>query len=180
MTRTTACLVAAGLLVTATAGTAAEPADGSGFEVIDQRAVSVIPGLRAVVVRDPAHRSCYRIFVNEPSTRGGGGRVPLPDLDQAADTRDRQLAELLHSYDLDRGAIPGTIAPNPFRYEWQAESVQMQFALTVIVRAIQHLEQRLDQLPDSPGGAVAVIPESCPAAPREPVDPKGTSGSTGR
>lgn len=149
----------------------AEPADGGRFEVIDQNAVALIPGLRAVTVRDSGSRTCYRIFVNEPSRPGDAGRVPLPDIDQAANTRDRQLGELLHAYELDRGTIPGTITPSPYRYEWQAESVQLQFALTVLARAFQHLEQRLDSLPDSAGGAVAVIPESCPAAPTADAKP---------
>jgi hypothetical protein len=170
MTRTLSFSLAMGIVAMTGVAAGAGPADGAArFEVIDQSAVALVPGLRALTVRDSARRTCYRIFVNEPASRGdAGSRLQLPDLDQAANTRDRQLADLLHSYELDRGAIPGTIAPNPFRYEWQADSVQMQFALTVLARAFQHLEQRLDQLPDSPGGAVAVLPESCPAAPREP------------
>ena len=81
--------------------------------------------------------------------------------EQARAARDGRLVELLHGYEQDRGAIPGTIIPNPLKYDWLADSAQLEFALYVLQQQFIRLEQQLDRLADASRMAMTTTQVPC-------------------
>jgi hypothetical protein len=134
-------LIGAGVLASLAIAGAAESGQ-SRYEAVDRADVSGAPGLRIITIRDNALKSCY-----------------------AVRARDQRLAELLAAYDQDRGAIPGTMAPNPFRYDWQANSAQVNFALASLNNMFMRLEQ---DLLSAPRTAMTVVPQTCTPPERTP------------
>jgi hypothetical protein len=77
--------------------------------------------------------------------------------------RDQRLAELLSAFESERGAIPGTLAPNPLRYEWQADVAQVEFALVALNNSFARIEQDLLR---ASRPAITVVPQTCVQADR--------------
>jgi hypothetical protein len=143
------------------------------FEVVDQAVITGTSGMRLISLRDNMLKNCYLVFVVDgPGQADGPARVEPADIPSAVATRDRRLADLLHGFDQERGAIPGTIIPNPLKYDWQAESAQFEFALTVLANEFSRLEQRIERAGESRMAMTALpapcTPASTPAAERAP------------
>jgi len=137
------------------------------FEAIDHGAISAAPALQIVTIRDNLLKACYLVFVTElapPSSSVAG--TELPDILAAVTARDARLADLLRTFDQDRSVFAGTISPNPFKYQWQADIAQQNLAWAVLGRAFGRLEQRLDRLADTARIALAVVPAACTPATR--------------
>lgn len=132
------------------------------FEAIDHGAISGAPPLQIVTIRDNVLKACYVVFVTEvapPSSSIVGAE--LPDIQAAVTARDERLADLLRAFDQDRSVFAGTISPNPFKYQWQADIAQQNLAWAVLGRAFGRLEQRLDRLADAARIALSVVPAAC-------------------
>jgi len=132
------------------------------FEVSDQNAMPVGAGMRIVDVRDNLRNACYLVFIAEPRAADRTDGVLLPSVEDVAAARDRRLSDLLHAFQQDQSVFAGTPAPNPMPYNWQADSAQMQVALTVLQHAILHLEQHIERLAAS-STTMTVVSEPCPA-----------------
>jgi hypothetical protein len=117
------------------------------FDGVDQSAVAGVTGLRIITVRDKVLKTCYLVFLSDPGGPANRRTAGPPDVDQARAARDGRLAELLRGYDQDRSAIPGTIIPNPLKYDWLADTAQLEFALYVLQQqfARQDRESRLSR-----------------------------------
>jgi hypothetical protein len=79
------------------------------LEVIQQETVSNINGLRAVTIRDNSLSACYTLFILDQHIDAGSALRPddateqsLRRLRDAADERDREIAELNAATDLSR------------------------------------------------------------------------------
>jgi hypothetical protein len=132
------------------------------FEAIAQSAIAGVPALQIVTIRDHVLNACYVVFVNEPARPSGSAvATELPDVQAAVTARDERLADLLRTFDQDRSVFAGTISPNPFKYQWQADIAQQNLAWTVLARAFGRIEQRLDRLADAARIAIAVVPAAC-------------------
>lgn len=131
------------------------------FDGIDQSAVAGVNGLRIITVRDKVLNTCYLVFVSDPGDRPNRRTAGPPDLDQARAARDGRLAELLRGYDQDRSAIPGTIIPNPLKYDWLADAAQLEFALYVLQQQFARLEEEMDRLADSSRMAMTTTQVAC-------------------
>jgi hypothetical protein len=137
----------------------------SRFEAVTRDAVSGIPGLQAVIIRDNVLHTCYTAFVVEGSPPiANGAPTESSNLQAAAAARDRQLEDLSATFE---GAvwnqIPGTPNPNPLRYQWEATKIQDAFNLTVLDQEITRLERRLERIVDQPR-VVSVSPVQCSTA----------------
>lgn len=134
------------------------------FETTAHDAIPGVPGLQVVTVRDNALNACYVVFVMEPERPiGTVGRVEPPDIREAADALDRRLAALSDAFERERGAIPGTMAPDPLRYQWEAQKAQHAFDLTALQAQFDRLERRLDLLSDAPRLSATALPGPCAA-----------------
>lgn len=158
-------LIGAGVIAClAMAGTIA--GGQSRYEAIARNDVTGAPGLRIVNVRDNALKTCFAVFIAESTDPApSSDRIELTELHNAVAARDQRLAELLAAFDQDRGAIPGTLAPNPFRYEWQADNAQMEFALTRLNNMFARLENDLLRAPRT---AMTVVSQPCAQAEPSP------------
>lgn len=119
------------------------------FEGTEPSSVAGVNGLRVVTVHDRLLQRCYLVFVTEPPQGPLQRTSGVPDVQQARAARDGRLAELLHGYEQDRSAIPGTIIPNPLQYDWLADAAQLEFALSVLQQQFARLEEQLDRLADA-------------------------------
>jgi hypothetical protein len=143
---------------------ASGPAVGSAqtrFDGTDQSAVPGVSGLRIISVQDRVMKTCYLVFVSEPGETPNRRAADIGDLEQARAARDGRLAELLHGYEQDRSAIPGTIFPNPLRYDWLADAAQLEFALYVLQQQFIRLEQQLERLVDASRMAMTTTQVPC-------------------
>jgi hypothetical protein len=159
-------LIGAGVLASLAIAGAAESGQ-SRYEAVDRADVSGAPGLRIITIRDNALKSCYAVFIADTTDAAAASapRIDVTELHNAVRARDQRLAELLAAYDQDRGAIPGTMAPNPFRYDWQANSAQVNFALASLNNMFMRLEQ---DLLSAPRTAMTVVPQTCTPPERTP------------
>jgi hypothetical protein len=128
------------------------------FQATDATGIAGLPDLRIVSIRDVQRGRCYLAFVENPS------RVELvpaepPDVAAAASRRDRDLADLVHTYENDTSVYAGTVTPNPLKYEVLAGTTQINFALTVIQNLLARLEAQLDRVAANP--VLAVMPDVC-------------------
>ena len=137
------------------------------FEVLDQTAITGATRLRLITLRDNMLKGCYLVFVADaPGEPDRAPRVELMDIPDAATARDRRLADLLHGFDHEVGAIPGTIIPNPMKYDWQAQSAQFEFALNVLAHEFARLEQQIERASTASHTGITAVPAPCtpPAA----------------
>jgi hypothetical protein len=138
----------------------------SRFEATDTSDLTGVPGLRVIDVRDNLLKTCYVLFVVQPADpAGAASRVEYADIGSAAAVRDQRLGDLLLGFEHERGAIPGTVVPNPLRYQWQADSAQIDFALIALNNAFARLEQELTRASRT---AVTAVPQPC-AVPQRPA-----------
>ena len=136
------------------------------FEVRDQTTLPGAAGLRVIALRDNSLESCYLVFVAQtPGQLNPLSDVETADIPGAMATRDRRLAELLRAFDQERGAIPGTIIPNPLKYDWLADTAQFEFALTVLANDFARLEQRIERTAAESRMAITAVPAPCGPAP---------------
>ena len=131
------------------------------FEAVNQDAIEGISGLRVVTVRDRAHNTCYLVFVNEPAHRAEARPPAPPDLEQVRAERDQRLADLVHAYEQDRSAIPGTIIPNPLRYELLGGAMQIDYALVVLEQLFLRLEDAIERLAGASRTAMTAMATPC-------------------
>ena len=136
----------------------------SRFEATDRSEIKDLPGLTIVSVRDSALKTCYAVFLAAPDHPPDlTDRIEVTDTRRAEALRDQRLAELLSAFETERGAIPGTIAPNPLRYEWQADVAQVEFALGALNNTFARIEQDLLR---TSRAAITVVPQACGPAER--------------
>ena len=131
------------------------------FEAISQSAIEGVSGLRVITVRDRALDTCHLLFVSEPAQAPEARAAAATDLEQVRVERDRRLADLVRAYEQDRSAIPGTIIPNPLKYELQGGATQIDFALVVLEQLFLRLELELDRLADAARMAMTATPIPC-------------------
>jgi hypothetical protein len=136
------------------------------FEAIDFGAIRGAPALQIITIRDNALKACYLVFVTERANPSSSVTVDaqLPDIQTAVAARDERLANLLHAFDQDRSLFAGTISPNPFKYQWQADIAQQDLAWAVLGRAFGRIEQKLDRIADEARTAIAVVTQPCTPA----------------
>jgi len=142
------------------------------FEMTDQSAIAGAPRLRVIAMRDNALKTCYLVFVADTAGEADiASRFEATNVPDAMAARDRRLADLLHAFEQERGAIPGTIIPNPLKYDWQAQAAQFEFALTVLAHEFARLEQQIERQSTASHGGITAVPAPCtPAAPAAPTD----------
>jgi hypothetical protein len=163
-------LAAATVVVYALAAGAA--AAQARFEMTDESTVAGVSGLRLLALRDNALQTCYLVFLADAANQADlAARITATDIPDAIATRDQRLVDLLHAFESERGAIPGTIIPNPMKYDWQAENAQMEFALTVLAHEFARLEQQIRSASVASRAGVTAVPAPCtPAAPAAATD----------
>ncbi len=142
------------------------------FEVVDRTALTGATGLRLITLRDNVLKTCYLVLVADaPDQADPAAPVALLDIPDAATARDRRLADLLHGFDHEVGAIPGTIIPNPMKYDWQAQTAQFEFALNVLAHEFARLEQQIERASAASRSGITAVPAPCtPPAPATSTD----------
>jgi len=129
------------------------------FETTARSDISELPGLTIVNVRDNALKTCYAVFIaafDDP--RGRDNHIDVTDIRAAMALRDRRLAELLSAFEGERSVVAGTPAPNPLRYDWQADAAQVEFALAALNNTFARIEQDLLHASRT---AMTVVPQAC-------------------
>jgi hypothetical protein len=151
-------VIAAGVIACLALGARIESGQ-SRFEALDRSEINGVPGLRIMSVRDNVLKTCYAVFVAELADPGAvADRIEYTDIGKAMAVRDQRLGDLLAGFERERGAIPGTIAPNPLRYQWPADSAQVEFALTALNNAFARIEQELIRASRT---AITAVPQPC-------------------
>jgi hypothetical protein len=136
----------------------------SRFEATDRSDIKGVPGLRIINVRDNVLKTCYAVFLAELADPVDvADRIEFTDIGNAVAVRNQRLADLVVGFERERGAIPGTLAPDPLRYQWQADSAQVDFALTALNNAFARLEQDLRRAPRT---AITAVPQACSGSER--------------
>jgi hypothetical protein len=131
------------------------------FEAVSQSAIEGVSGLRVITVRDRTLNTCHLLFVSEPAQPADARAAAAADLEQVRVERDRRLADLVRAYEQDRSAIPGTIIPNPLKYELQGGATQIDFALVVLEQLFARLEDELQRLATASRTAMTAMPTPC-------------------
>jgi hypothetical protein len=157
-------LIGAGLI--ACLASAATVEGQSRYEAIDRSDVSGIAGLRIINIRDNLLKTCYAVFLADSTDSvDAANRIELTELHRAVAARDQRLVDLLGAFDHDRSLFAGTIDPNPLKYEWQANTAQVDFALAALNNMFARLEQDLLRAPRT---TMTVVPEACVPPERAP------------
>jgi hypothetical protein len=157
-------LIGAGLIVCL--GVAAIVEGGqSRYEAIDRSDVTGVSGLRIINIRDNALKTCYAVFLADSTDSDAASRTELTELRSAVTARDQRLVDLLSAFEQDRSVYAGTIAPNPLKYEWQASTAQVDFALAALNNMFARLEQDLLRAPRT---VMTVVPQACVPPERAP------------
>jgi hypothetical protein len=157
-------LIGAGLIASFAIAASVE-AGQSRYEAIDRSDVAGVSGLRIINIRDNRLRTCYAVFLAESTDSADASRIELTELRRAVTARDQRLVDLLAAFNQDRSVYAGTIDPNPFKYEWQATTAQVDFALAALNNMFARLEQDLLRAPRT---AMTVVPEACVPPERAP------------
>ena len=132
------------------------------FDVVDQTAITGATGLRLITLRDNVLKTCYLVFVADtPGERERATRLELMDIPDAATARDRRLADLLNGFEHEVGAVPGTIIPNPMKYDWQAQTAQFEFALNVLAHEFARLERQIERASTASRMALTAVATPC-------------------
>jgi hypothetical protein len=129
------------------------------FHVIAHERIDHVGGLRIVEILDTLNGTCMTLFVTDGFARIRDDDTAGPETaNQAAADRDRRLAEL--SVDFTAAAshlqTPGTLAPDPLPYHWEAQKVQTEYALRAFFQELTRLEWSMQ--------STAALPTPCPAA----------------
>ena len=157
-------LIGAGLIA-ALAIAATVDGGQSRYEATDRSDVAGVSGLRIINIRDNVLRTCYAVFLADSNESDPASRVELTELRSAFTARDQRLVDLLSAFEQDRSVFAGTIAPNPLKYEWQANTAQVDYALTVLNNMFARLEQDLLRAPRT---VMTVVPQACVPSERAP------------
>jgi hypothetical protein len=138
----------------------------SRYEAIDRSDVAGVSGLRIINIRDNLLRTCYAVFLADSTDSADvTGRIEMTELHRAATARDQRLVDLLGAYEQDRSVFAGTMTPNPLKYDWQANTAQVDFALSALNNMFARLEQDLLRAPRT---TMTVVPEACVPPERAP------------
>ena len=138
----------------------------SRYEAIDRSDVAGVPGLRIISIRDNLLRTCYAVFLADSTDSADiSARGEMTDLHRAITARDQRLVDLLSAFEQDRSVFAGTVAPNPLKYEWQANTAQVDFALAALNNMFARLEQDLLRAPRT---AMTVVAQACVPPERAP------------
>ena len=138
----------------------------SRYEAIDRSDVTGVSGLRIINIRDNLLKTCYAVFLADATDSADiAARGELTDLHRAVAARDQRLVDLLGAFEQDRSVYAGTIAPNPLKYQWQANTAQVDFALAALNNMFARLEQDLLRTPRT---AMTVVPQACVPPERAP------------
>jgi hypothetical protein len=138
----------------------------SRYEAIDRSEVAGLSGLRIINIRDNLLKTCYAVFLADSTDSADlASRVETTELHSAVTVRDQRLVDLLSAFEQDRSVFAGTMTPNPLRYEWQANTAQVDFALAALNNMFARLEQDLLRVPRT---AMTVVPEACVPPERAP------------
>jgi hypothetical protein len=120
----------------------------SRYEAIDHSEVTGVPGLKIINLRDNVRRTCYTLFLADSTdSADAANSVAFTELGRAVTARDQRLVDLLAAFDQDRSVFAGTMTPNPLKYEWQANTAQIDFALATLNNMFARLEQDLLRAP---------------------------------
>jgi hypothetical protein len=157
-------LIGAGLIACFAIAASVE-AGQSRYEAIDRSDVTGVSGLRIINIRDNLLRTCYAVFLVESTDSADASRIELTELRRAVTARDQRLDDLLSAFEQDRSVFAGTISPNPLKYEWEANTAQVDFALAALNNMFARLEQDLLRAPRT---AMTVVPEACVPPERAP------------
>jgi len=158
-------VIAAGL-ITCLGGVATVEGGQSRYEAIDHSEVTGVPGLKIINLRDNVRRTCYTLFLADSTDSADvANSVAFTELGRAVTARDQRLVDLLAAFDQDRSVFAGTMTPNPLKYEWQANTAQVDFALAALNNMFARLEQDLLRAPRT---AMTVVPENCVPSERAP------------
>src|SRR5262245_8401648 len=131
----------------------------SRYEAIDRSNVIGVSGLRIINIRDNVLKTCYAVFLADSTDSADAtSRIEVTEVQRAATTRDQRLVDLLSAYDQDRSVFAGTMTPNPLKYDWQANTAQVDFALSALNNMFARLEQELLRAPRT---AMTVVPQAC-------------------
>jgi hypothetical protein len=129
------------------------------FHVIAHERIDPVGGLRIVEIRDTLRDTCMTLFVMDGFTRiRDGNRANRQSVEQAAADRDQRLHELSIDFTAASSQLqtPGTLAPNPLAYDWEAQNVQTEYALRAFVQELTRLEWGMQ--------SIAALPTPCPTA----------------
>ena len=138
----------------------------SRYEAIDRSDVTGVSGLRIINIRDNLRRTCYAVFLADSTDSADvASRIELTELRRAVTARDQRLVDLLAAFEQDRSVFAGTMTPNPLKYEWQANTAQVDFALAALNNMFARLEQDLLRAPRT---ALTVVTEACVPPERAP------------
>ena len=138
----------------------------SRYEAIDRSDVTGVSGLRIINIRDNLLKTCYAVFLADATDSADiAARGELTDLHRAVAARDQRLVDLLGAFEQDRSVYAGTIAPNPLKYQWQANTAQVDFALAALNNMFARLEQDLLRAPRT---AMTVVAQACVPPERAP------------
>ena len=144
---------------------ASAPAHAQRFTAVGREAVTAIPGLEIVTLRDAVLNVCYTLFMLEPTLQPSP--VTIPDsrsLQELADERDRRLAALLAEHERQQYApVPGFV-PNSLRYAWEGTRVQGEFDRALRDKELNRLEEQLARLAAAPRLTVTGPAPCAPAA----------------
>ena len=158
-------LIGAGLVTSLAIVTSVEGGQ-SRYEAIDRSGVAGVSELRIINIRDNVLKTCYAVFLADSTDSANTATHPeLTELHRAVTARDQRLVDLLSAFEQDRSIFAGTIAPNPLKYDWQANTAQVDFALAALNNMFARLEQDLLRAPRT---AMTVVPQACVPPERAP------------
>jgi len=138
----------------------------SRYEAIDHSAVAGVSGLRIINIRDNMLKTCYAVFLADSTDSADvTSRIEMTELHRAATARDQRLVDLLGAFEQDKSVFAGTMTPNPLKYDWQANTAQVDFALSALNNMFARLEQDLLRAPRT---SMTVVPQACVPPERAP------------
>src|SRR5262245_42990440 len=114
---------AAGALCAVLAGAASVDAQAR-FTVLSREGVPNVPELRILTIQDAAQDSCYLLFVVETANPALRGNVQPPDIQTAAELRDRRLAELNNAYLQTFGSLYPGVPANILPFQFEAQKIE--------------------------------------------------------
>jgi hypothetical protein len=126
------------------------------FDAAKREAVTAIPGLDVVTIRDTSLNVCYTLFILEPAVQpAASAPADARSIQDLAHERDRQLAAVIAEYERSQYAtVPGFPVPT-LRYSWEGTRVQSEYERKLREKDASRLEEQLAHLASVPRLAVA-------------------------
>jgi hypothetical protein len=155
MSKRQALLVGASVLCALFTGGAELRAQGR-FVAVTRDAITAVPGLQIVTIRDTVQEACYVLFMIEGARPPTQPHAESATLEAAAALRDQRLWEL--STDFERALyapVPAVPAPNMLKYEWEGQKAQSEFDRAFLGSEFARLEDWLAQIAKAPRLAVS-------------------------